>query len=58
MINAFLEKNLEKLRSFYPNNNSELIYFDNHKNNDTFSVNDHMKLLNDFFQNGKKFRIR
>ena len=51
---CFLEKNIEKLKSFYPENNNELVYFDNHKNNDTNSVKAHLELLNDFFKNGKK----
>lgn len=51
---CFLERDIEKLKSFYPEKDSELVYFDNHKNNDTYSVSDHLKLLNDFFQNGKK----
>lgn len=51
---CFLERDIEKLKSFYPEYDSELVYFDNHKNNDTYSVSDHLKLLNDFFQNGKK----
>jgi len=50
---CFLERNIKKLKSFYPDNN-ELVYFDNHKNNDTYSVDEHLKLLNEFFQKGKK----
>lgn len=52
--NCFLEKNIQKLRLFYPEDNTELVYFDNHKNNDTFSVDEHLKLLNDFFHKGKE----
>ena len=51
---CFLERNMEKLKRFYPDDNSELVYFDNHKNNDTYSVDEHLKLLNDFFQEGKE----
>jgi ketosteroid isomerase-like protein len=51
---CWLERNIEKIRSFYPEDNRELIFFDNHKNNDTYSVDEHLKLLNDFFQNGKR----
>lgn len=51
--NCWYSKDIEKLKSFYSNNNKELIYFDNHKNKDTFSVNEHLELVNDFFQNGK-----
>lgn len=51
---SFLSKDLEKVRNFYSDENNELIYFDNHKNNDTYTVDDHIKLLSDFFSNGKK----
>ncbi|HEY1407136.1 MAG TPA: nuclear transport factor 2 family protein [Spirochaetota bacterium] len=51
---SFIDKDLESLKSFYSMNNNELIFFDNHKNNDTYSVDDHLKLLDDFFTHGKK----
>lgn len=51
---CFLEKNIQKLKTFYPENNTELVYFDNHKDNDTYTVEEHLKLLNDFFQKGKE----
>jgi len=51
---SFLEKDIEKLKTFYSEKDNELIYFDNHKDNDTYSVSAHLKLLNDFFQKGKK----
>ncbi|AFM41429.1 hypothetical protein Desaci_2483 [Desulfosporosinus acidiphilus SJ4] len=51
---CFLERNIERLKLFYPDDDSELVYYDNHKNNDTYSVDEHLKLLRDFFQNGKK----
>ncbi|MBC2725095.1 nuclear transport factor 2 family protein [Desulfosporosinus sp.] len=50
---CFLERNIEKLKSFYPEDDNELVYFDNHKNNDTYSVDEHLKLLYHFFKNGK-----
>jgi ketosteroid isomerase-like protein len=50
---CFQEKDTDKLRMFYPEDNDGLIYFDNHKNNDTYSVEEHLKLLDDFFKNGK-----
>ena len=50
---CFIKKNIKKLKLFYPEDNAELVYFDNHKNNDTFSVDEHLKLLNNFFQKEK-----
>lgn len=51
--NCWYSKDIERIKTFYSKNNKELIYFDNHKNNDTFSVNEHLELVNQFFQNGK-----
>ncbi len=51
---CFQDKDIEALKQFYPQEDNELIYFDNHKNNDTYNVKDHLRLLTDFFQNGKK----
>lgn len=50
---CFYKKNLDKLKEFYNTDNDVLIYFDNHKNNDTYSVDEHLKLLSNFFENGK-----
>lgn len=50
---AFYDKDIEKLRKFYDSGNNTLIYFDNHKNNDTYCLEDHLHLLYDFFKNGK-----
>ena len=47
---CWYKKDLEKLKTFY---DDELIYFDNHKGNDTHTLNDHIGLLEDFFTNGK-----
>ncbi len=47
---AFYEKDVNKLREFY---DSDLIYLDNHGNNDTYSLEEHLRLLSDFFKNGK-----
>ncbi len=47
---CFLSKDIQKIRNFY---SDELVYFDNHKNNDTYSVDEHIKLISDFFANGK-----
>ena len=52
--NCWYNKDIEALKSYYSNINSELIYFDNHKNNDTFSINEHLELVRIFFQHGKE----
>lgn len=56
-LNAYNEcwynKDLEKLKEFYDYENDVLIYFDNHSNNDTYTVEGHMSLISDFFKNGK-----
>jgi hypothetical protein len=51
---CFYQKDIEKLKKFYDSNNNMLIYFDNHKNNDTYDLEQHLNLLSDFFKNGKK----
>lgn len=51
---SWYTRDIKKIKPFYSDENSELIYFDNHKNNDTYSVDDHLKLISDFFLNGKK----
>lgn len=48
---CFYEKDIEKLKKFY---DDRLIYFDNHKGNDTYNLEQHLNLLSDFFKNGKK----
>jgi ketosteroid isomerase-like protein len=50
---AFYDKDINKLKEFYDSTNDSLIYFDNHKNNDTYSVEEHLRLISDFFKNGK-----
>lgn len=50
---CFYSKDIEKLKRFYDYENNILIYFDNHKNNDTHDLEQHLKLLVDFFENGK-----
>ena len=47
---CFYKKDIQKLKTFYAEN---LIYFDNHKGNDTYNLNDHLKLLSEFFTKGK-----
>ena len=50
---CWYEKDLERLKTFYVD---ELIYFDNHKGitgNDTYTLDEYIVLLKDFFTNGK-----
>lgn len=47
------EKDLEGLRKFHSGGASELIYFDNHRGNDTWSRDEHFALLEVFFTGGK-----
>lgn len=51
---TWYDKNLEKLKTFYDTKNNNLIYFDNHKKNDTYSTEDHLNLIASLFKNGKK----
>lgn len=51
---TFLSKDCTALREFYAPDNDDLVYFDNHKGNDTFTVDAHMDLLADFFEQGKE----
>lgn len=46
---CFYKKNLDELKEFYNRDDNVLIYFDNHKNNDTYSVDEHLKLISHFF---------
>jgi ketosteroid isomerase-like protein len=50
---SWYTKDIEKVRPFYSDNNDELVYFDNHKDKDTYTVDDHLALLSDFFRHGK-----
>lgn len=50
---CFYKKDLDALKEFYNTDSDVLIYFDNHKNNDTYSVDEHLKLISNFFENGK-----
>lgn len=51
---GFYEKNLERVKDFYDTNSKILIYYDNHKGNDTYTVDEHIELIADFFDKGKK----
>ena len=50
---CFYKKDLEKLKTFYNINNNKLVFFDNHKGNDTYTVEEHLKLISEFFAKGK-----
>lgn len=50
---AFYSKDINRLKEFYDSTNNILIYFDNHKNNDTYCLEEHLRLISDFFENGK-----
>ena len=42
-------RRFDELKEFYNREDNVLIYFDNHKNNDTYSVDEHLKLISHFF---------
>jgi len=50
---CFYNKDIESLRDFYDTQSNVLIYFDNHKNNDTYTLDEHLELISDFFTKGK-----
>lgn len=50
---CFYEKDIERLKKFYDTKNNMLIYYDNHKGNDTYNLDDHLVLISDFFSKGK-----
>ena len=51
---SWVDKDLEKLKEFYDVDGNKLIYYDNHKNNNTYTVQDHLTLVSNFLLNGKK----
>ena len=51
---TWIDKDLEKLKEYYDTDNDRLIYYDNHKNNDTYTLQEHIALVSDFLLNGKK----
>ena len=44
---CFYNKDIESLRDFYDTQSNVLIYFDNHKNNDTYTLDEHLELILD-----------
>lgn len=51
---TWVDKDLEKLKEYYDTDNNRLIYYDNHKNNDTYTLQKHLALVSDFLLNGKE----
>lgn len=51
---CFYKKDIASLREFYDTQSNVLIYFDNHKGNDTYTLEEHLKLISDFFTKGKQ----
>ena len=51
---TWYDRNIEELKEYYDVKGNRLIYFDNHKNNDTYTVEEHIALVLDFLTNGKK----
>ena len=51
---SWCDKDIEKLKTFYDTEGNKLIYYDNHKNNDTYTLGEHIALVSDFLTNGKK----
>lgn len=50
---CFYNKDIIKLKDFYDSENNVLIYFDNHRGNDTYTLDEHLELISAFFKNGK-----
>ena len=51
---CFYNKDIVSLKEFYDSESNVLIYFDNHKGNDTYTLDEHLKLISDFFVKGKE----
>lgn len=51
---CFYHKDIEALKECYDTQSNVLIYFDNHKGNDTYTLEEHLKLISDFFEKGKQ----
>lgn len=50
---TWYDKDIKRLQEYYDVDGSNLIYYDNHKNNDTYTLEEHLVLISDFFDNGK-----
>ena len=51
---TWCDKDIDKLKEFYDTENNRLIYYDNHKDNDTYTLEEHIKLVSEFLTKGKK----
>ena len=51
---TWVDKDLKKLKKYYDADNNRLIYYDNHKNNDTYTLEGHIALVSNFLTNGKE----
>ena len=51
---CFYNKDIVGLKEFYDTQSNVLIYFDNHKGNDTYTLEEHLQLISDFFVKGKQ----
>lgn len=51
---TWYDKSIDKLLEYYDVKNNRLIYYDNHKNNDTYTLQEHISLVNNFFLQGKE----
>lgn len=51
---CFYKKDIVALKEFYDTQSNVLIYFDNHKGNDTYTLDEHLRLISDFFEKGKQ----
>lgn len=50
---TWYNKDIKKLKEYYDVDGNNLIYYDNHNNNDTYTLEEHLVLISDFFDNGK-----
>jgi len=51
---AWYSKDIDRLKEFYDVEHNKLIYFDNHKGNDTYTLCEHLMLISNFFLHGKQ----
>lgn len=51
---CFYNKDIDALKEFYDTQSNVLIYFDNHNGNDTYTLEEHLQLISDFFAKGKQ----
>lgn len=51
---TWVDKDLEKLKEYYDTDKDRLIYYHNHKNNDTYTLQEHIALVSNFLTKGKE----